>query len=417
MTSFRDLGLPDPLLKAVEARGYQTPTPIQQAAIPVVAAGHDLAAEAQTGSGKTAAFALPILHRLSSSPSDATQVLVVVPTRELALQVAAVFKDLGRFAARSPKVLAVIGGEPIEQQLSALAVGASIVVGTPGRLRDLMSRPETSFARVNTLVLDEADKLLDAGFREALTALIADLPTDRQTLLLSATLPASVLNFCEGVLRDPITVRVDEVAGPAPSIAQRLYQVDRHARRPLLQHLYRAESWGQTLVFVASRKATENLAAKLHRHGLTAAALHGHLDQSERVAVLRRFQQRGVRILVATDLAARGIDFDKLDVVVSYDLPRSPEGYVHRLGRTGRAGQAGQAVSFVDHDTEAHFRLIEKRCHVALERQQVAGFELSGPAPERTRGPAPVKGRRKSKKDKLRELAARTTPAQKPEPS
>ncbi|MFT4623362.1 MAG: ATP-dependent RNA helicase RhlE [Myxococcota bacterium] len=409
VTSFEDLHIGEPLLRAVHALGFTTPTPIQVQAIPPVLAGADLVAEAQTGSGKTAAFALPILHRLAEAPSDGPQlrVLVLVPTRELALQVARAFEQFAKFQAPIPRVLAVIGGAVIGDQIAALTEGVDILVATPGRLLDLVDNGHLPLWHVQTLVLDEADKLLDAGFAEELDALLAAMAPARQTLLFSATLPARVLALRESAQRDPVTVRVAPEQLVVSDIAQRAVEVDRHARRGLLQHLFRTESWGQTLVFVATQRATENLAAKLRRDGLSAAALHGGLAQAERTAVLRRFSSGGVAILVATDLASRGIHIPELFAVVNFDLPRSPRDYVHRIGRTGRAGEVGLAVSFIDPTTVDHFRLIEKRAGVQVPRERIAGFEpTTAPAP-RQRGAAPVKGWRKSKKDKLREAEAR----------
>ncbi len=376
--------------------------------IPLVRAGHDVAVEAQTGSGKTAAFALPIVQQLCAQPLPAAsvRVLTLVPTRELALQVAASFKALARFALQPPKALAVIGGEPIDDQISALRTHTNIVVATPGRLLDLVARGAIDLSQVHTSVLDEADKLLDAGFSEELERLLVQLPADRQTLLFSATLPQRVLAVSAQVQRDPITVRIDEAQPLVEGIAQRVCAVDRGKRRLLLQHLIQTHAWGKTLVFVATQRACENLAAKLRRADFAAAALHGGLDQPDRIAVLRRFKRGGLAVLVATDLAARGIDVPLLDAVVNFDLPRSPRGYVHRIGRTGRAGARGVAVSFVDHDSEAQLRVIEKKCQLRLVREQVPGFALTGAPPRRRKGAAPVKGRRKSKKDKLRERQA-----------
>jgi len=406
------LELSEPLLRAVAELGFAAPTPIQERAIPLVGAGHDVVAEAQTGSGKTAAFALPILQRLALDPlPHMLRVLVLVPTRELALQVASAFRSFARFQPKAPKVVAVIGGEEIERQIAALCTGVDVLVATPGRLLDLVERESAQLSSVHTLVLDEADKLLDLGFTEELDALLGALGEERQTLLFSATLPEKVLALRERITRDPVTVRVDEEQVGVEGIHQRVIEVDRDKRRRLLQHLMQSECWGQTLVFVATRRAAENMAAKLRRDGVKAAALQGALEQSERVDILRRFKRGALRVLVATDLASRGIDIPKLYAVVNFDLPRSPRDYVHRIGRTGRAGEKGLAVSFVDHETAAHFRLIEKRSGARVPREQVPGFELTGEPPPRTKGPAPVKGKRKSKKDKLREAAAREAAA------
>lgn len=409
LTSFSSLNLPDFLLRSIQELGYTVPTPIQARAIPLVAAGHDVAAEAQTGSGKTAAFALPLLQRLceaAPATARAPRILTLAPTRELALQVARAFEDLARFAAHPPRVLAVIGGTSIDEQVAALSQGVDVVVATPGRLLDLVFRQAIALSDVRALVLDEADRLLDAGFSEELDTLLAALPDERQTLLFSATLPERVLELTARLMREPKTVRIDETQTPAVGIAQRVFMVDAAQRRPLLQHLIQTEGWGETLVFVSTRRASENLATKLRAAGFRAAALHGDLDQSERERVLGRFKRRHIAILVATDLAARGIDIPLLSAVVNFDLPRSPDDYLHRIGRTGRAGQTGIAVSFINHDTARHFQLIEKRSQIQLPREHQPGFELKGTAPDRPQGQAPVKGRRKSKKDKLREAAA-----------
>lgn len=406
MTNFCSLGLPDPLLLAVERQGYAVPTPIQARAIPLVVAGHDLFAEAPTGSGKTAAFVLPILQALHRVPAPATPaVLVLTPTRELALQVASSFRAIGEGGPWPLRALAVIGGAAIDDQLAALAQGVHVVVATPGRLLDLMRRDAVDLSGVRHLVLDEADKLLDAGFVDEVPGLLEVLPAVRQTLLFSATLPQRVLAVGARMMREPRTVRIDDAPTPVAAIEQRAYAVNSERRRALLQHLLRAESWGQTLIFVATRRAAENLANKLRVAGFFTAALHGDLDQRTRVRTLKRFTQGRQPVLVATDLAARGIDIPSLAVVVNYDLPRSARDYVHRIGRTGRAGAEGIAVSFITHENADHFRLIEKRNGLRLPRLEVPGFERTGEASS-SKGAAPVKGKRKSKKDRLREKAA-----------
>ena len=391
----------------MKALGYEHPTPVQTQTIPPIAAGRDVTAEAQTGSGKTAAFALPILSKLDTTATpEHIQVLTVAPTRELALQVAASYKALAKFMAKPPRVLAVIGGESIDQQISALHTGVSIVVATPGRLLDLVDHGDINLSTLTTLVLDEADKLLDLGFSDELTAVLQALPSERQTLLFSATLPPKVLVLAEHVLNQPVTVQIEATASSVGGIEQRVFEVDNNKRRTLLQHLIQTEEWAQTLVFSATRRGAHNLAAKLRSAGLSADALHGGLEQPDRMQVLRRFRRGDLAILTATDIAARGIDVPKLDAVVNYDLPRSPQDYVHRIGRTGRAGESGVAVSFIDHESAPHFALIEKRAEVQLTRERVEGFELTGAAPKNVKGKAPVKGKRKSKKDKLREAAA-----------
>ncbi len=409
MNTFPSLDLADHLLQSIRDLGFDSPTPIQTLAIPVILAGQDVAAEAQTGSGKTAAFVLPILQRICAGPPmdpAPIRVLTLAPTRELALQVAGVYRSLARRAPRSIKILGVIGGEPTEQQIAALAKGVDVVVATPGRLLDLIGQSVLDLSRMEVLVLDEADKLLDLGFSDALAALLPLIPARRQTLVFSATLPQALLDLSAPILRDPVTLRVDDAPVGPVGIQQRVIEVDADSRRMLLQHLVEAESWQRALVFVATQRASDLLAAKLRKAGIWAASLHGGLDQEDRATVLARFKNGKLRILVATDLAARGIDVPKLSAVVNFDLPRSPSDYLHRIGRTGRAGATGVAVTFIDHKSAAHFRVIEKHSQIQLPREQLLGFELSGEALRSSKGPAPKKGARKSKKDKLRELAA-----------
>jgi superfamily II DNA/RNA helicase len=406
--TFQRLGLPDHLLRSVDALGFEAPTPIQERAIPLIAAGLDVVAEAQTGSGKTAAFALPILHALyDGEPPSGPRVLVLAPTRELALQVARSIRELADYGLWELRVLAVIGGSAIEDQLAQLSSGVHVIVATPGRLLDLMEREAVDLSQMNTLVLDEADRLLDAGFAEEVPGLLEALPATRQTLLFSATLPDAVLSVGALLMRDPVTVRIDDSPTSVEGIEQRAYEVNREKRRPLLQHLLRSEGWGQTLVFVATRKAAENLSHKLRVAGFKAVGLHGRLEQAERVRAHQRFTTGEVAILVATDLAARGLDVPRLAAVVNFDLPRSTRDYVHRIGRTGRAGQAGVAVSLITHENAGHFRLIEKRNALSVGRVQVPGFERTGEGPVKGSAGGGVKGRRKSKKDRLREKAAR----------
>jgi len=407
MTAFDDLGLSDHLVRAVQAQGYAAPTPIQERSIPPIMTGIDLAAEAQTGSGKTAAFVLPILHQMTAAVSSKARkevaVLVVTPTRELALQIAETFKLLGQFAESPPEVLSVIGGISIDDQCGTLASGVDIVVATPGRLLDLIEREAIQLDKVGTLVLDEADKLLDVGFNDELTVLLAALPSQRQSLLFSATLPQKVLTLSARVLNDPTVLRIDEQRTSVATIEQRVYQVAQDKRRLLLQQLLGGEAWGKTLVFVATQRAAGNLAKKLRVDGFRAVELHGGLDQPDRLFALECFRSGRAPIMVATDIAARGIDIPLLGAVINFDLPRAPVDYVHRIGRTGRAGASGVAITFVDHETDAHLRLIEKKNHLMLDRLQVPGFELADAPPTKTKGPAPKKGKRKSKKDKLRE--------------
>ena len=408
--SFDSLGLSSPLLRAIQAQGYDTPTAIQLRSIPHVLSGVDLAAEAQTGSGKTAAFVLPVLQKMASHLDQRNPapigVLTITPTRELALQIAEVFKLLGQCMESPPAVLTIIGGTSIDEQCSTLVSGVDIVVATPGRLLDLLERKAIDLSQVHTLILDEADKLLDVGFNDELTVLLDALSAPRQSLLFSATLPQKVLTMGARVLSDPTVVRIDAQPTAVTTIEQRVYEVDRENRRLLLQHLLRTELSGQTLVFVATQRGADQLAKKLRIAGFAATEIHGGLEQDDRGFALRRFKSGRAQIMVATDIAARGIDIPLLGAVVNFDLPRAPSDYTHRIGRTGRAGESGIAVTFVDHETEGHLRLIEKRNRLMLTRQQVPGFEMRESSTGKIKGPPPKKGRRKSKKDKLREQQA-----------
>jgi superfamily II DNA/RNA helicase len=392
---FSELGLCPELLQAVAEAKYLIPTPVQVAAIPPILRARDVQACAQTGSGKTAAFALPMLQQLERSGRnpekrqrrDAGRLLtravasdrrvsglVLVPTRELAMQVADAFRDLGRYLPRPIKVLTVIGGVSINPQMMALRGGADIVVGTPGRLLDLADHNAIRLSEVSMLVLDEADRLLDEGFADELTRVMGLLPDHRQNLLFSATFPPAVKSLAELLLRDPVHVDVPTVATTAPDIQQRSIAVDPERRTQLLRYLLQHHGWERTLVFVATKYATEHVALKLQRLGFAARALHGDLSQGARTQALADFKAGRVRVLLATDVAARGIDVVDLSAVVNFDLPRSTADYVHRIGRTGRAGASGVAVSFVSPATEAHFRLIEKRNRFRLERERVSGF-------------------------------------------
>lgn len=399
---FAALGLSAPLLDALVELGHEDPTPVQAAAIPELLQGRDLWASARTGSGKTAAFVLPILERLRARA--AVQALIVAPTRELAVQTAQAIARYGRHLDFPVETCVAVGGAPIEQQVQALVAGAQIVVATPGRLLDLLDQGVLSLTKLETLVLDEADRLLSLGFHDELAALQQRLPADLQRVLFSATFPPKVVALAELMLRDPVRINLDAGTTPgAESIEQRVIEVDESQRGRLLIHLLQAHAWQQLLVFVASRRAADDLALELSRAGFRAWALHGELGQDARTQTLADFKARRFRVLVATDLAARGLDIAELPAVLNFDLPRSAADYTHRIGRTGRAGETGVAVSFVSVHTAGHFRLIEKRHHMQLEREQIPGFEprdLTPPVRDVNGG---IKGKRKSKKDKLRE--------------
>jgi superfamily II DNA/RNA helicase len=407
--SFSKLGLSEHMQRVADAVHYKTPTPIQEQTIPLILEGNDLIAQAQTGTGKTAAFALPILQLLNEMETKkkpgSVRALVLTPTRELAQQVAEAFELFERHMPSKVGVTAVIGGEDIQYQLRDLRCGTDIVVATPGRLLELIREEEIDFAELSFLVIDEADRLLALGFAEELDQLIQALPSNRQTLLFSATYPKKVVKLAENVMQNPVQVNATGDVPTVTNITQRVIEVNTLNRRPLLQHLIKAEKWEHVLVFVSSKRAARNLAAKLQRDGIQADAFHGDLDQDERTFVLSQFKNRNIRVLIATDIAARGIDIQNLSTVVNYDLPRSPVDYIHRIGRTGRAGSKGVSVSFVDHSDQDFFTVIEKRTKQQVAREQIPGFELTGEAPVKQKGAPPVKGKRPSKKDKARAAA------------
>lgn len=411
--SFSTLGLVPPLVNAVTSIGYLEPTAIQREAIPVILRGGDVLGAAQTGSGKTAAFALPLLQALLDNRSGARQLhgLVLVPTRELAVQVGESIRKLAAQLPMPVKVAIVFGGVSINPQMMALRGGADIVVATPGRLLDLLDHNALKISRTAMLVLDEADRLLDLGFSEELNRILGMLPQQRQNLFFSATFPPRVQALAEQILHQPTRVEVLSEPVSKPDIVQRAIMVDVPQRTMLLKHLIKENQWSRVLVFVATKYAAEHVADKLNRNGIRAGAFHGEFSQGARSEVLGDFKACRLQVMVATDVAARGIDIARLPAVVNYDLPRSAVDYTHRIGRTGRAGESGVAISFVSAATEQHLRLIEKRQEIRLEREQIPGFEAQETLPPPAYAVTDtvnggIKGHRKSKKDKLREAAA-----------
>lgn len=411
---FSSLGLSPALLRAVGLRGYLVPTPIQAATIPAVLQGRDVLGSAQTGSGKTAAFVLPLLQQLQLGPHEKPRKvrgLVLVPTRELAAQVGEEIRVLSQHLPHAPKVAVVFGGVSINPQMMNLRGGADIVVATPGRLLDLADHNAVRLSAVSSLVLDEADRLFDLGFAEELGRILALLPAQRQNLFFSATFPPAVQALAQTLLREPVRIEVMSEPEQAPDIVQRAVAVDAGRRTQLLRHLIAQNGWRRVLVFVATKHAAEIVADKLRKVRIYAEPFHGELSQGKRTQVLADFKASRLKVVVATDVAARGIDIAQLPVVVNYDLPRSAVDYIHRIGRTGRAGESGLALSFVSPDMLAHWRLIEKRQHLKLPLEQVEGFEPQqaaateeGAHPPSTGG---IKGKRPSKKDKLRAAANR----------
>lgn len=408
--SFAELGLSPLLVSAVAALEYEAPTPVQTEAIPAILRGADVWVSAQTGSGKTAAYALPMLDVLEASDPPTNRrvrALVVVPTRELATQIAVAIEKYGAHLPRAIKTVVAIGGVSINPQMMELRGGADIVVATPGRLLDLEESNAIDLSRVEMLVLDEADRLFSLGFGDELGNLLHRVPESRQTLLFSATFPPVVRSLAEQVLRNPTRITIDASATPDVSLlAQRAIAVDTGSRTKLLKHLLATEGWSQVLVFVASRHSTEHVTMKLKNSGINAACLHGDMAQSTRDGTLEAFRHGEIVVLVATDLAARGIDIAKLPAVVNYDLPRSAVDYAHRIGRTGRAGESGVAVSFITADTDAHFVLIEKRNNVFVPRETLEGFERTEIATPNRDPHGGIKGKRPNKKDKARAAAA-----------
>jgi superfamily II DNA/RNA helicase len=401
-------------------KSYAAPTPIQVQAIPAALQGRDVLGSAQTGSGKTLAFALPLLQKLEQSPSEKPRrlrALILVPTRELAAQVGGEIYSLAQHLPQALKIITVFGGVSINPQMMNLRGGADIVVATPGRLLDLLEHNALALSDVSLLVLDEADRLLDLGFSAELDRLLALMPAQRQNLFFSATFPVDVLALADKLLRDPLRIEVPLEPQTRPDIAQRAILVDANRRTQLLRHLITENHWKRVLVFVATKHAAEIVSDKLRKARIYAEPFHGELSQGKRTQVLADFKASRLKVVVATDVAARGLDIVALPVVVNYDLPRSALDYVHRIGRTGRAGERGVAVSFISADSQAHFRLIEKHQQCEVEREVIVGFEpLEAPPDEaetsETAAPSTggIKGRRPSKKDKLRAAAALSVP-------
>ena len=361
MTSFSELGLAAPLLKAVTAAGYAAPTPIQTQAIPPALAGHDVLGIAQTGTGKTAAFALPIITRLQTgrrAAPTAPRALVLAPTRELAAQIAESFRMLGRTLAT--RVAVAFGGVPKGRQVRALAAGVDVLVATPGRLLDLMGDRAVRLDRVEVLVLDEADHMLDLGFIVPIRRIVQHVPGERQTMFFSATMPKEIAALADGMLRDPVRVAVAPVATTAEKVAQHVIFVTQSEKRRTLARLLGQEANGRTLVFTRTKHGADRVVKHLAEDGIAAEAIHGNKSQGQRERALAAFRTGRTRVLVATDIAARGIDVTGIDHVINFELPNVPESYVHRIGRTARAGAGGAAISLCDNAERGFLRDIER---------------------------------------------------------
>ncbi|EIF51686.1 DEAD/DEAH box helicase [Sulfurovum sp. AR] len=374
--SFTNLGLSEPLLKAIKEQGYDTPTPIQQQAIPVVIEGKDVLAAAQTGTGKTAGFTLPLLEKLSKTQpkmhKKQIRALVLTPTRELAAQVAESIKTYGKHLPYTSTV--IFGGVGINPQLAAIRKGVEIVIATPGRLLDIAGQKGIDFSALECLILDEADRMLDMGFIHDIKKLMKLMPQKRQTLLFSATFSADIKALAEGLLNDPILVEVARQNETADQINQVIHFVDKRRKRELLSQLIKVKKWKQVLVFTRTKHGANKLTKELEESGISAAAIHGNKSQGARTKALAAFKANGIRVLVATDIAARGIDIDQLPHVVNYELPNVPEDYVHRIGRTGRAGKSGEAVSLVCIDEHELLKNIEKFIKLEIPKVDIPAF-------------------------------------------
>lgn len=372
--SFADLQLAQPLLQAINEEGYTHPTPIQAKAIPQVLAGHDLMAAAQTGTGKTAGFTLPILQQLLATGSGKPlagrpKVLILTPTRELAAQVQESVRTYGRHTRITSMVM--FGGVNINPQISALKKPVDILVATPGRLLDHVSQKTLILSDVEVLVLDEADRMLDMGFIRDIRKILALLPAKRQNLLFSATFSDDIRQLARGVLNKPVEVSVSPPNTTAQRVEQTVHLVSQSDKRDVLSHIIRESGWHQVLVFTRTKHGANRLAERLVKDGLQAAAIHGNKSQAARTRALEGFKTGKVSVLVATDIAARGLDIDQLPQVVNFELPNMPEDYVHRIGRTGRAGAAGCALSLVDHEEMKYLKAIERLTKQAIEQKPV----------------------------------------------
>jgi ATP-dependent RNA helicase RhlE len=401
--TFASLGLIDPLLRALDTLGYKAPTPVQAQAIPAVLAGRDLMAAAQTGTGKTAGFALPLLQRLTmqgpEAASNSVRVLVLVPTRELAVQVHESFREYGKNLPLRMSV--AYGGISINPQMMKLRKGLDVLIATPGRLLDLHRQNAVKFNQLQTLVLDEADRMLDLGFSRELDAVFAALPKRVQTLLFSATFSDAIRTLAGALLVDPLSIEVNPRNTTAKGVKQWMIPVDKKRKAELFSHLLKKKRWGQVLVFVKTRKGVDQLVETLLAQGISADSIHGDKPQPSRLRALERFKTAEVQVLVATDVAARGLDIDDLPQVVNFDLPIVAEDYIHRIGRTGRAGATGEAISLVCADEVPLLAAIETLTRQTLRRTDEPGFEPEHRVPMTDSSGRVLKKPKKPKKPKI----------------
>ncbi|TYP99783.1 ATP-dependent RNA helicase RhlE [Tenacibaculum adriaticum] len=376
--TFKSLGLKEELLKAVEEKGYTTPSPIQEKAIPVILERKDVLASAQTGTGKTAGFTLPILQIITDTKNPKyrpIRALILTPTRELAAQIYDNVRDYSKHV--NIKSTVVFGGVNAKPQIATLKKGIDILVATPGRLLDLHDQKALSLKRVDILILDEADRMLDMGFVRDINKIIALLPTKRQNLLFSATFSKEIKELAKGILTHPVMVEAAPENTTAEMVAQKIYRVPKSRKAAMLTQLISDGNWSQVLVFTRTKHGANKLAEKLNKKDISAAAIHGNKSQGARTKALKGFKENTVRVLVATDIAARGLDIPLLPHVINYELPNIPEDYVHRIGRTGRAGASGEAISLVANEELEYVRNIEKLLQQKLQIDELRGFDIS----------------------------------------
>jgi len=397
---FTDLGLAPELLKAIQDQGYDQPSPIQQKAIPEVLEGRDVMAAAQTGTGKTAGFTLPILHYLTNTPKpkgvgNQARVLIITPTRELAAQIAASVETYGQYLKIKSAV--VFGGVKINPQMQRLRGGVDVLIATPGRLLDLHQQNAVQFDKLEILVLDEADRMLDMGFIHDIRRIVKMLPKKRQTLLFSATFSGDIRNLAKTFMFNPVEVSVSAPNTTVDTVSQKLIAVEKSQKTAVLTHLIKENDWFQVLVFSRTKHGANKLVKKLLARNIEALAIHGNKSQGARTKALANFKAGKCRVLVATDIAARGIDIDQLPHVVNFDLPQVPEDYIHRIGRTGRAGSTGEAISLVSHDEFKMLRDIERLIKKKIPRIELEGFEPLNNLPESKDDSRPTKAKKPKK--------------------
>lgn len=406
--SFSSLKLSNNILKAISKNSFTKPTPIQKKVIPLVFKGDNIMAKAKTGSGKSASYVLPILELLNKNKNEAKakiKVLILTPTRELSIQIADTFKTFGEFLEKPPKIVTIIGGESIGTQLFTIQKGCDILVATSGRFLDILNKKQMNLSYLKYFILDEADKMLNLGFSEELDLILNSIPDSRQNLLFSATYPQKILDIASKITQNWTEISIEEEILTIDCLKQRAIEVNRQNRGPLLRHLLNTHKFEKVLVFMANKRATNNISAKFKKYGYSCESFNADLSQEDRTYTLNGYKDKKIQILFATDIAARGLDIDDISCVINFDLPRCATDYIHRVGRTARAGKVGIAISFISHEDKAHFKIIEKKCNVKIDREQIKGFELTGDTPTPIKGKAPIKGKGKSKKDKLREKA------------